>query len=156
MKDQGNIFFDQIESDLKQSLLKRDGFVSDTLKLLKSDILAKAKVSGRDRPNDDDCFLVITQQAKSYRQVAELYDQSNQTEAAANKRQEAAIIEKFLPDRLTDSELDEIVTKVIEDNDHSSFGGLMAIVRSQVGYRSTAAEISRLIKEKLRHLEVVD
>ena len=144
--------FAQIESAVRQAALNRQKNDLAVLKLLKSDILAEAKVQLLDPPTDEICRRIIQRHLKQYREAIAIYDELNQPERAAAKRQEQGVIEAFLPPQLSADELAVIVAEEIEtlqDPQPVSLGGIIKQVQARVGECSSSGEIAKAVKRQL-------
>ena len=144
--------FVQIESAIRQATVNRQKNDLAVLKLLKSDILAEAKVQLLDPPTDEICRRIVQRHLKQYREAIALYDELNQPERAAASRQEQAVIEALLPPQLSADELAAIVAEEIEtlqDPQSVSLGLVIKQIQARVGECSSPGEIAKAVKRQL-------
>jgi uncharacterized protein YqeY len=144
----------QIEQDVKQAMLAGDKVLVTTLRGLKSVILY-AEVAANKREeglDDEEVTTLLSKEAKKRDESAALYDQGGSVQRAAAERQEKAVIEKYLPKQLSDTELSTIVDEVV-----SSIGGVtqqtmgqtIGAVRAKVGSQADGGRIAAAVKAKL-------
>lgn len=103
----------KLQEDLKQAQLNRDEINTSTLRLLLSEIhnvqIQKGQVS------DEDIISVIQKEAKKRQEAAESFKAGGRGEQAQREEAEAAILEGYLPDKISNEELTEIVENSITE-----------------------------------------
>ncbi len=144
----------QIDADLKQAMLAGDKTLVTTLRGLKSAI-QYAEVASDTRGSDDDQAVqaVLSREAKKRQESADLYKQGDSPEKAEVELTEKAAIEKYLPEQMSETEVQEIVDKVIQELGTVSpqqIGQIIGKVREQTKGQADGAVIARLVKEKLQ------
>jgi uncharacterized protein YqeY len=141
----------QIEQDIKTAMLARDSLRLYTLRGLKSVILY-AKVATGDRSKllgDDQVISMISKEAKKRQESADLYLSGGSKERADKELREKAILEAYLPAKLTTEELTNIIDQVIADSDDYNMGVIIGKVKSKTSGAADGSEIAKLVKEKL-------
>ena len=138
----------KIDQDLKVAMLAGDKFLVSTLRGLKSSILYAEVAAGSRNEGlpEPEVITVLSKEAKKRQESADLYKQGGNKEKADAESREKSIIEKYLPQQMTDDELELIVDEVIENLGASSkqqMGQVIGAVKSRTG---TAAEGSRIAK----------
>jgi uncharacterized protein len=140
-----------IEGEVKAATLARDSERRDALRL----ILASLRSAEKElqRPLSDEEELQVLQRERKRRvEAAEAFRTGGREEQARAEEGELAVLEEFMPEPLSDDELDEIVDDAIAENGATSmrdFGRVMADVMPQVSGRADGSVVSRLVKEKL-------
>jgi uncharacterized protein YqeY len=141
----------RIEEDVKQATLARDADRRDALRL----ILASLRSAEKDlqRPLSDDEELQVLQRERKRRiEAAEAFHGAGRAEQAAQEEGELAILEEFMPEPLTEEELERIVDDAIAENGATSIrdmGRVMADVTPQIAGRADGSAVSQLVREKL-------
>jgi uncharacterized protein YqeY len=141
----------RIEEDVKQATLARDADRRDALRL----ILASLRSAEKDlqRPLSDDEELQVLQRERKRRiEAAEAFHGAGRAEQAAKEEGELAILEEFMPEPLTEEELERIVDDAIAENGATSIrdmGRVMADVTPQIAGRADGSAVSQLVREKL-------
>jgi uncharacterized protein YqeY len=141
----------RIEEDVREATLARDALRRDALRL----ILASLRSAEKDlqRPLSDDEELQVLQRERKRRiEAAEAFHAAGREEQAAKEEGELAILEEFMPDQLTEEELESIVDDAIAENKATSIrdmGRVMADVMPQIAGRADGSAVSQLVREKL-------
>jgi uncharacterized protein YqeY len=141
----------RMEGDLKEAMLARDADRRDALRLL----LASLKSAEKElqRPLSDEEELQVLQRERKRRiEAAEAFRVGGREEQAESEERELAVLEEFMPEPLSEDELEEIVDDAIAENGATSmrdFGRVMADVMPQVSGRADGSVVSQLVKEKL-------
>jgi uncharacterized protein YqeY len=141
----------ELEAGVKEATLARDTERRDALRLLLSSLRSAEKEL--QRPLSDEEELQVLQRERKRRiEAAEAFKSGGRAEQAASEERELAILREFMPEPLTEDELEEIVDDAIAENGATSmrdFGRVMADVMPQVSGRADGSEVSQLVKEKL-------
>jgi uncharacterized protein len=141
----------EMEAGVKEATLARDTERRDALRLLLSSLRSAEKEL--QRPLSDEEELQVLQRGRKRRiEAAEAFKSGGRPEQAESEERELAILEEFMPEPLSEEELEEIVDDAIAENGATSmrdFGRVMADVMPQVSGRTDGSVVSQLVKEKL-------
>lgn len=144
----------RINQDIKQALLTGDRLKLDTLRMVKSVILNEEISKGKKDVGLDDQEVIdcLKKESKKRREAAELYLKAKSQERANKELEEESIINSYLPEPLSDSELASLVDGVIKEFgevDNKSIGLIISKVKQASDGRADGSSIARLVKEKL-------
>jgi uncharacterized protein YqeY len=140
-----------IETELKQARLARDDRRRDALALLLSSLRSAQKELQREL-SDDEALQVLQRERKKRAEAMEAFDAAGREEQADAEEFELDVIEEFMPEPLSEDELEEIVDNVIAEVGATSIrdlGRVMADVMPQVSGRADGSTVSQLVREKL-------
>jgi uncharacterized protein YqeY len=140
-----------IETELKDARLARDDARRDALSLLLNALRAAEKELQR-ALSEDESLQVLQRERKKRVEAMEAFDAAGREEQADREEFELDVIEEFMPDPLTEEELEEIVDDVIAEVGATSIrdlGRVMADVMPQVSGRADGSTVSQLVREKL-------
>lgn len=140
-----------IHEDLVSAMKTQDKFKLSTLRMLQS-ALQLEKISKKHDLSDEEVMAVIKKQVKVRKDSMEEYLSYNRNDLADNLKEEIAILSKYLPEELTEEELNGIIDSVFEELQPQSMkdmGGVMKMVSERVGARADLGTVSKLVKEKL-------
>ena len=143
--------FDQINNDLKEAMNSQDKFKLSVLRMLKSNLQA-AKIENKGELSDDQAIAVIKKQVKVRESSKEEYLSYNRQDLAENLEKEIAVLKEYLPEELSDDEIDRIIDEVFEQEKPESIkdmGRIIKSVASIVGVRADMSQVSKKIKDKL-------
>jgi len=144
----------QIDQDLKDSMLSGDKDRATVLRGLKSVILYAEVAEGiRDTGiTDDRLITLLAKEAKKRQESADLYMQGGSPERAEKELAEKQIIEAYLPRQLSEQELTEVIETVInelEATDLQAMGRVIGLVKQRVGSQADGARVAQLVKARL-------
>ena len=123
--------------------------------------LASAAIKNRDieartgkAPGDDDALVteVLQKMIKQRRESVEMYRTGNREELAAAEEAEIAVIERFLPQQMSEEEARAAVAAIIAETGAASMkdmGRVMALVKERLGTSIEPARASALVKAAL-------
>ena len=142
---------EQIEIDLKTALLAGDSLKVEVLKRLKNS-LNNLKIEQKHALSDNQAVRVVQREIKKCIEAAEIYSSADASERAQKERNEALILETYLPRQLSEEELETIIDKIVSENGASSpqeMGKVMGLVNKEIGARASGATIAKIVKQKL-------
>jgi uncharacterized protein len=141
----------RLEQEVREAMLARDAARRDALRLILSSL--KSAEKDLQRPlSDEEELQVLQRERKKRREAAEAFREAGREEQAAGEEQELAVLEEFMPEPLSEEELERIVDDAIAENKATSMGDMrrvMADVMPQVAGRADGSAVSQLVREKL-------
>jgi uncharacterized protein len=141
----------RLEDELKQAMVARDGERRDTLRLILASLRAAEKELQRPL-HDDEELQVLQRERKRRTEASEAFRAGGREEQADAEERELAVLEEFMPEPLSEEELEEIVDDAIAEVGATSMrdiGRVMADVMPQVAGRADGSAVSQLAREKL-------
>jgi uncharacterized protein YqeY len=123
--------------------------------------LVQAAIKNRDieartggAPKDDDQLVteVLQKMVKQRRESADIYRKNNREDRAAAEEAEIVVIERFLPQQLSETEAEAKIREIITETGASSMkdmGRVMALVKERLGASIEPARASGLVKAAL-------
>ena len=142
---------EELEDDVKDAMRAGDTARRDALRL----IIASLKSAEKDllRPLTEDEELQVLQRERKKRiEAAEAFRGGGREEQAAKEEAELAVLEEFMPEPLTEEELERILDDAIAENGATSMrdmGRVMKDVMPQIAGRADGAAVSQMLREKL-------
>ncbi|HEY8628796.1 MAG TPA: GatB/YqeY domain-containing protein [Gaiellaceae bacterium] len=141
----------QLEQEVKDAMLARDGERRDTLRLILSSLKSAEKELQRPLSTDEE-LQVLQRERKKRVEAAEAFRSGDRAEKADAEERELAVLEEFMPEPITEEELERIVDDAIAENGATSMrdiGRVMADVMPQIAGRADGGAVSQLVREKL-------
>jgi uncharacterized protein YqeY len=141
----------KLEDELKQAMVARDAERRNTLRLILASLRAAEKELQRPL-HDDEELQVLQRERKRRHEAAEAFRAGGREEQAGVEERELAVLEEFMPEPLSEDELEEIVDDAIAEVGATSMrdiGRVMADVMPQVAGRADGSAVSQLVREKL-------
>jgi uncharacterized protein YqeY len=141
----------EMEGDLKEAMRAGDAERRDALRLILNSLRGAEKELQRPLKEDEE-LQVLQRERKRRLEAAEAFRAGGRDEQAEKEERELEVLEEFMPEPLSDDDLEEIVDDVIAEVGATSmadFGRVMADVMPQVAGRADGSAISQLVREKL-------
>ena len=143
----------KIQENLVKAMKERDTVKMSALRSIKTAIMeTKTAANGKRELEDGDVIKIIQKLAKQREEAATIYEQNNRQDLADNERNELEVLNSFLPKMLTESEVDEIVTKTVADLGATSMkdmGKVMGFINKTYAGQVDGSMVSRIVKSKL-------
>jgi uncharacterized protein YqeY len=141
----------RIETELKEARLARDSERRNALSLILN-ALREAQKELRRPLSEEEELQVLQRERKRRVEAADAFRAGGRDDRAEAEEQELEVLESFMPEPLSEEELEEIVDDVISEVGATSIrdmGRVMAGVMHQVSGRADGSTVNRLVKEKL-------
>ncbi len=142
---------ERIESDLKAARLAREEERRDALSLILHSLREAQKELQRPLSEEEE-LQVLQRERKRRVEAAEGFRSGGREDRALAEEHELEVLEEFMPEPLSEEELEEIIDDVISEVGATSIrdlGRVMAGVMHQVSGRADGSTVSQLVKEKL-------
>jgi uncharacterized protein YqeY len=137
---------DQVQDDVKSAMKAGERERVRALRMV-ADALQKAE-----KDNGGEPVEVLQRERKRRLEAAEAYRDGGRAEAADAEQREADLIASYLPEQLSDHELNAIVGDAVAESGASSpqeMGKVMAVVMPKVKGRADGKRVSAAVKEML-------
>jgi uncharacterized protein YqeY len=146
---------DDINTALKEAMKARDEPRVATLRLVNAAIKnaeIEAQTQGRTLPSDRELQGLLQKLIKQRQESAEIYARAGRNELADRERKEIEIIRIYLPQQVSGTELDSLISVTIAElgaQGMRDMGKVMTALRQNFGGRIDFAEASAIVKAKL-------
>ena len=143
--------FEKITKDLTEAMKAKDTFRTSVLRMLKS-ALKNEEINKKSPLTDDEVLAIIKKQVKTRKDSMNEYASYNRMDLADSLQKEIDILNEYLPEELSDEELEKIVKETITKVKAESIkqmGMVIKTISSEYGARCDMAKASKLVKEKL-------
>jgi uncharacterized protein len=142
---------ERIEGELTAAMRARDRERTETLRLTLSSLRSAEKEVQRPLKEDEELH-VLQRERKRRVEAAEAFREGGREEQAAKEERELAVIQEFMPEPISEDELEHIIDDAIAETGATSLrdlGRVMADVMPQVAGRTDGSAVSQLVREKL-------
>lgn len=150
MKD----FEKRIQQDFVDALKRGDNKVVDVLRMLKSSIQNKKVEKGKDASlSEDDYVVLLRRMIKQRKEAAEQYEAVGAIDRAEQERAEVSILEKYLPEQLSEEQILQLAKKIIEETGAkgiSDLGKVMGRLMPHVKGKADGATVRNVVERLLR------
>jgi hypothetical protein len=141
----------QITASMKDAMRAKDKPRLGTIRLALSDI-KQVEVDERIDPDDARIIAILDKMVKQRRESIRQYQAAERQELADVEQQEIDVLQEFLPQALSETELAELIQKAVTETgaeNMKDMGKVMGIVRPQVVGRADMSAVSAQVKSLL-------
>ncbi|MCK5441819.1 MAG: GatB/YqeY domain-containing protein [Maribacter sp.] len=142
----------QVMDQIKTAMKAKDTVALESLRAIKSALLlAQTSGSGGELSEADETKLV-QKLVKQRKDSAAIFTEQGRGDLAAPELAQAAIIEQFLPEQLTDEEIEKVVVQTIATigaQGMKDMGRVMGMVSKELAGQADGKTISTIVKNKL-------
>src|SRR6187397_2562926 len=141
----------RLEQDLKAAMLAKDEIARDTIRF----ILAAVKnqeIEQRTPLSADDDIALLNRMSKRLLEAIEQYDKAGRTDLADRERAQHAIVKRYLPEEMSDEDLNALVRSVVEEVGAvapKDMGRVMPVLLPRVAGRADGKRVSAAVKQAL-------
>jgi uncharacterized protein len=142
---------DRLHTEITAAMRSGDSLRRDTLRMAESAIYNAEK---RDRRTyaDDDVVAIIGREVKTRRESVEAFRKGGREELATKEESEIAILGEFLPEQLSDDDLQTLVAEAVTATGAASprdLGRVMGWLAPRTRGRADGRRVSTLVAEHL-------
>ncbi len=142
-----------IMTAMKESMKSKDQTSLRSLRAIKSAIiLQKTQKGSSDEISNEDELKILQKLVKQRKDSADIYQNQDRMDLAQPELDEIKVIEKFLPEALSEKEIEEAVKKVINDtgaDGMKDMGKVMGIVTKTLMGKADGKTISTIVRNNL-------
>lgn len=142
---------DKLNDDVKTAMRAKEKDRLKTIRLAMAAIKQR-EIDERITLNDDDILQVIEKMIKQRKESIRQFSDAKRDDLVAIEEAEIDVLKVYLPEQLSDEEVNAIIAKAIEETGASSMqqmGQVMGIVKPQVQGRADMGAISQKVKAQL-------
>ncbi|HLR91851.1 MAG TPA: GatB/YqeY domain-containing protein [Atopostipes sp.] len=142
---------DQLNEDMKAAMKAKEKERLTTIRMIKSAIQNEEIAKGRELTPDEE-IAVVSREKKQRMDSYEEFEKAGRGDLITNLEQELEVVEKYLPEQLSDDEIREIVNETIDEVGAESMkdmGKVMSTIMPKVAGRADGSKINQFVKEEL-------
>ncbi|MCP9463673.1 MAG: GatB/YqeY domain-containing protein [Nitrospira sp.] len=143
---------DRLAEDLKLAIKSRDQLRMDVIRLIKAAILNKELELKKDL-DDAEMTRLMTTLINQRRESITQYQKAGRLDLAAKEQQEIAIIETYLPEAVSEKEIEALIESVIGETGARSLKDMGTVIKTVMGRFSgrpvDGKRVSELVRAKL-------
>ena len=142
----------QVMDALKAAMKAKDAVAVELLRAIKSAILHQHSEAGSKELSSTDEIKLLQKLVKQRKDSAALYNEQGRLDLADPELAQAKVIEQFLPEPLSEAELDELIKAVITElsaEGMKDMGRVVGEVNSRAAGRAEGKVIAQKVKDHL-------
>jgi len=142
---------DKVGQDLLAAMKAGESLKLSVVRLLRTR-LKETQIEKRRELSDEEFYKVVMSEVAKRREAIELFEKGGRPDLASRELNEIAILETYLPPKLTEDEIKTIVSEAIKESGATQPGDLgkvMKLVMPKVTGRAEGSLVSRIVKDLL-------
>lgn len=142
---------ERLLEDMKNAMKQKDAICKNAIQMARAAILQVEK-DNQITLDDDGIIEVIAKEVKKRRDVLPDYERSGRQDLVDELKTEIAVLMKYLPQQLSEEELEAIARQVVEETGASSpkdMGRVMQAVMPKVKGRADGKIVNAIVKKIL-------
>jgi len=147
----------ELDENLKEAIKSQEKRRVATLRLINAAIkdrdIAVRSEENTEGVSDDEIILILSNMVKQRKQSIIQYEEGGRIELAEREREEIKIIQEFLPNQLTNEEIQAEILKIIDAEDQLSIkdmGKIMGELKNRFSGRMDFGKASEIVKALLK------
>ncbi|WP_029035169.1 GatB/YqeY domain-containing protein [Salinimicrobium terrae] len=144
---------DKVMAEMKEAMRAKDSNRLEALRAVKSAILlAKTDASGKEGLSEDEELKLLQRLVKQRKESAVIYKEQGRDDLAQPELDQAAVIESFLPEQMSEQEIENEIDKIISQTGATGMqdmGKVMGAASKELAGRADGKTISMVVKRKL-------
>ena len=146
---------EKISNDLKEAMKSGDKFKLSVLRMLKSALQLEA-IKEKKELSDEEVMGVIKRNVKQRKDSIAEFEKYNKQEEIVNLEKEIEILKAYLPEELSEEQIDEEISKVFEEVKPASMkdmGKMMKMLTEKIGTVADMSLVSKKVKDRLMNVK---
>ncbi len=143
---------ERLQEDLKSSMKNKETVKKSVITLIRASI-KQFEVDNRVELDDDGIIDVISKQLKQRNDALEEFKKANRDDLVSETEAEIKVLKEYLPQQLSEEELDIIVKETISEVGATSMkdmGKIMSAIKPKTKGRADGKLINKLVKSNLQ------
>ena len=138
---------------IKDAMRAKDTVALESLRAVKSAmLLAQTESGAKAELSDEEEIKLLQRLVKQRKDSARIYTEQGREDLAEPELAQAAVIEKFLPEQMSEAEIEVVVERIITETGASgmaSMGKVMGLANAELAGRADGKTISAIVKKLL-------
>lgn len=144
---------DQVMTAMKEAMKSKDSNALTSLRAIKSAILlAQTETGAKAELTQEDEIKLLQKLVKQRKDSAAIYTEQGRDDLAQPELDQAAVIEQFLPEQLSEEEITKVVSDIIAKTGATGMqdmGKVMGMASKELAGKADGKTISGIVKDKL-------
>ncbi|TFB24847.1 GatB/YqeY domain-containing protein [Filobacillus milosensis] len=143
---------ERLNEDMKQAMRNKEKDRLAVIRMVKSSLQNEAIKKGEEL-NEEEEIQVLTREVKQRKDSLQEFQNANREDLAEKTEQELKIIQAYLPEQLSDEELEQIVVETINEvgaSSKSDMGKVMSAVMPKVKGQADGSKVNKMVMNHLQ------
>lgn len=142
----------KVMEQMKAAMKSKDSVALESLRAIKSALLLEQTSGNGGELTEDDEIKLVQKLVKQRKDSAAIFQEQGRNDLAEPELAQVAVIEQFLPEQLTEEEIEKVVVQTIDAigaEGMKDMGKVMGIVSKELAGQADGKTISTIVKQKL-------
>ncbi|WP_066495329.1 GatB/YqeY domain-containing protein [Abyssisolibacter fermentans] len=142
---------EKLMDDLKQSMRQKNKLRKNAITMVRAGIKQK-EVDERIQLNDEQIIEIISKQVKQKKDSIESFEKGGRDDLVENTKKEIEILMEYLPEQLSNEEIEAIVKEVVHEVNATSMkdmGKIMGKLMPRIKGRADGSVVNSYVKQIL-------
>lgn len=143
---------EQLNQDMKQSMKNKEKEKLSVIRMVKASLQNEMIRLGKNKLSEDEELTILSRELKQRKDSLQEYKSAGRNDIVENLESEIIIIQKYMPEQLTDAELEDLIQATIKEINVTSkkeMGKVMSAIMPKVIGKADGSRINKLV---LKHL----
>ncbi|MFP4975594.1 GatB/YqeY domain-containing protein [Paenibacillus sp. CN-4] len=143
---------ERLNEDMKQAMKSKDKFALSTIRMVRSTI-KNLEIDLKRDLDDSEVLDILSREIKQRKDALQEFEKAGRDELAESTRAEIEIIQKYLPEQLSEEELKVIVQQTIQETGASSkseMGKVMSALMPKIKGRADGKLVNQTVQQFLQ------
>lgn len=144
---------DKVMTGMKEAMKNKDANALTSLRAIKSELLlAQTETGSKETLSEEQEIKILQKLVKQRKDSAAIYSEQGREDLAQPELDQAAVIETFLPEQLSEEEIANVVSTIISKTGASGMkdmGKVMGMASQQLAGKADGKTISSIVKDQL-------
>lgn len=101
--------------------------------------------------SDEEIVSLLQKEIKKRKEAIEMFKKGNRSDLVKEEEEQITIIQKFLPQQLTEEELNKVIDEVLSlEKEEKNMGKIIGLVVSRVKGKADGSTVADLVRQKLQ------
>ncbi len=145
---------EELLQDLKEAMKNKELVKKDTITMLRAAILQVEKDTQKELSDSDIC-TIVAKEVKKRKESIEDYIKGGREDIVNQLEEEINVLSKYLPEQLTNQEIEALVKEAIENTKATSpreMGKVMQYLRPKIAGKADGKIVSDIVKNSLNNI----
>lgn len=144
---------DKVMTAMKEAMKNKDANALTSLRAIKSELLlAQTETGSKENLTEEQEIKILQKLVKQRKDSAAIFTEQGREDLSQPELDQAAVIEQFLPEQLSEDEIAKIISAIIAKTGASGMkdmGKVMGLVSQELAGKADGKTISSIVKDKL-------
>ncbi|WP_448568367.1 GatB/YqeY domain-containing protein [Thalassotalea ganghwensis] len=144
---------EQLKDEMKNAMRAKDKLRLSVIRMALSAV-KQAEIDNHTEATDDNVIAILTKMVKQRKESIKMFAEGGRDDMAENEKAEVAALEEFLPQPLSNEEIQQLISKAISDSGATSMadmGKVMAILKPQMQGKADLGAVSGQVRAALNN-----